>query len=149
MPAGLCHCPPALQLVSTCLHGCNSLSGGPGSYLLLVQLPGVWIRLCIEHMASKLMAKTKQLSALELPGGGGQPPWPIISPAPLGESLGGSEVPLLPLPFLTLWTLGVPEGGCWRRKAKCRFLLCGSPALAKILKGHCEQFSFKFFQENF
>uniref|UniRef100_A0A8C6CX69 NADPH oxidase 5 n=1 Tax=Moschus moschiferus TaxID=68415 RepID=A0A8C6CX69_MOSMO len=35
------------------------------------------------------------------------------------------------------------------KKGKVQVFFCGSPALAKILKGHCEQFSFKFFQENF
>lgn len=35
------------------------------------------------------------------------------------------------------------------KKGKVQVFFCGSLALAKILKGHCEQFSFKFFQENF
>ncbi|XP_011384123.1 NADPH oxidase 5 isoform X2 [Pteropus vampyrus] len=35
------------------------------------------------------------------------------------------------------------------KKGKVQVFFCGSPALAKVLKGHCEQFSFKFFQENF
>uniref|UniRef100_A0A452U599 NADPH oxidase 5 n=1 Tax=Ursus maritimus TaxID=29073 RepID=A0A452U599_URSMA len=35
------------------------------------------------------------------------------------------------------------------KKGKVQVFFCGSPALAKVLKGHCEQFGFKFFQENF
>uniref|UniRef100_A0A8D1TN80 NADPH oxidase 5 n=1 Tax=Sus scrofa TaxID=9823 RepID=A0A8D1TN80_PIG len=35
------------------------------------------------------------------------------------------------------------------KKGKVQVFFCGSPALAKVLKGHCEQFSFQFFQENF
>lgn len=35
------------------------------------------------------------------------------------------------------------------KKGKVQVFFCGSPALAKVLKGHCERFSFKFFQENF
>uniref|UniRef100_A0A8C4LBE7 NADPH oxidase 5 n=1 Tax=Equus asinus asinus TaxID=83772 RepID=A0A8C4LBE7_EQUAS len=35
------------------------------------------------------------------------------------------------------------------KKGKVQVFFCGSPALAKVLKGHCEQFSFRFFQENF
>ncbi|XP_049761768.1 NADPH oxidase 5 isoform X1 [Elephas maximus indicus] len=35
------------------------------------------------------------------------------------------------------------------KKGKVQVFFCGSPALAKVLKGHCEQFNFKFFQENF
>ncbi|EFB19538.1 hypothetical protein PANDA_009435, partial [Ailuropoda melanoleuca] len=35
------------------------------------------------------------------------------------------------------------------KKGKGQVFFCGSPALAKVLKGHCEQFGFKFFQENF
>ncbi|ELK05291.1 NADPH oxidase 5 [Pteropus alecto] len=35
------------------------------------------------------------------------------------------------------------------KKGKVQVFFCGSPALAKVVKGHCEQFSFKFFQENF
>ncbi|XP_004421805.1 PREDICTED: NADPH oxidase 5 [Ceratotherium simum simum] len=35
------------------------------------------------------------------------------------------------------------------RKGKVQVFFCGSPALAKVLKGHCDQFSFRFFQENF
>ncbi|XP_036130383.1 NADPH oxidase 5 [Molossus molossus] len=34
-------------------------------------------------------------------------------------------------------------------KGKVQIFFCGSPALAKVLKVHCEQFSFRFFQENF
>ncbi|KAM8781593.1 NADPH oxidase 5 [Rhynchonycteris naso] len=34
-------------------------------------------------------------------------------------------------------------------KGKVQVFFCGSPALAKVLKVHCEQFSFRFFQENF
>ncbi|XP_011795944.1 PREDICTED: NADPH oxidase 5 [Colobus angolensis palliatus] len=35
------------------------------------------------------------------------------------------------------------------KKGKVQVFFCGSPALAKVLKGHCEKFSFRFFQENF
>nr|XP_027781947.2 NADPH oxidase 5 isoform X1 [Marmota flaviventris] len=35
------------------------------------------------------------------------------------------------------------------KKGKVQVFFCGSPALAKVLKGHCEQFGFRFFQENF
>ncbi|XP_043844130.1 NADPH oxidase 5 [Dromiciops gliroides] len=34
-------------------------------------------------------------------------------------------------------------------KGKVQVFFCGSPALAKVLKSHCEQFSFRFFKENF
>ncbi|XP_015667366.1 NADPH oxidase 5 [Protobothrops mucrosquamatus] len=34
-------------------------------------------------------------------------------------------------------------------KGKAQVFFCGSPALAKVLKAHCEQFSFPFFRENF
>ncbi|KAM9586406.1 LOW QUALITY PROTEIN: NADPH oxidase 5 [Trichechus inunguis] len=37
----------------------------------------------------------------------------------------------------------------FEKKGKVQVFFCGSPALAKVLKGHCEQFNFKFFQENF
>uniref|UniRef100_A0A8C8WQ55 NADPH oxidase 5 n=1 Tax=Panthera leo TaxID=9689 RepID=A0A8C8WQ55_PANLE len=35
------------------------------------------------------------------------------------------------------------------KKGKVQVFFCGSPALAKVLKGHCEHFGFRFFQENF
>uniref|UniRef100_A0A8D2BAI1 NADPH oxidase 5 n=1 Tax=Sciurus vulgaris TaxID=55149 RepID=A0A8D2BAI1_SCIVU len=35
------------------------------------------------------------------------------------------------------------------KKGKVQVFFCGSPALAKVLKCHCEQFGFRFFQENF
>nr|XP_021523184.1 NADPH oxidase 5-like isoform X2 [Aotus nancymaae] len=35
------------------------------------------------------------------------------------------------------------------KKGKVQVFFCGSPALVKVLKGHCEKFGFKFFQENF
>ncbi|XP_039225533.1 NADPH oxidase 5 isoform X2 [Crotalus tigris] len=34
-------------------------------------------------------------------------------------------------------------------KGKVQVFFCGSPALAKVVKAHCEQFSFPFFRENF
>ncbi|KAE8618544.1 hypothetical protein XENTR_v10009416 [Xenopus tropicalis] len=34
-------------------------------------------------------------------------------------------------------------------KGKVQVFFCGSPALAKIIKAHCEKFNFKFFKENF
>ncbi|KAM5339339.1 NADPH oxidase 5-like [Glossophaga mutica] len=34
-------------------------------------------------------------------------------------------------------------------KGKVQVFFCGSPALAKVLRVHCEQFGFRFFQENF
>ncbi|KAM4039768.1 NADPH oxidase 5-like isoform 2-T4 [Anomaloglossus baeobatrachus] len=34
-------------------------------------------------------------------------------------------------------------------KGKVQVFFCGSPALAKVIKAHCEQFNFKFFKENF
>ncbi|XP_006035482.1 NADPH oxidase 5 [Alligator sinensis] len=34
-------------------------------------------------------------------------------------------------------------------KGKVQVFFCGSPALAKVIKAHCEQFSFRFFKENF
>uniref|UniRef100_A0A7M4FQR9 NADPH oxidase 5 n=1 Tax=Crocodylus porosus TaxID=8502 RepID=A0A7M4FQR9_CROPO len=34
-------------------------------------------------------------------------------------------------------------------KGKVQVFFCGSPALAKVVKAHCEQFSFRFFKENF
>uniref|UniRef100_A0A5F8GA23 NADPH oxidase 5 n=1 Tax=Monodelphis domestica TaxID=13616 RepID=A0A5F8GA23_MONDO len=35
------------------------------------------------------------------------------------------------------------------KKGKVQVFFCGSPALAKVLKSHCEQLNFKFFKENF
>ncbi|XP_077330291.1 NADPH oxidase 5 [Lithobates pipiens] len=35
------------------------------------------------------------------------------------------------------------------KKGKVQVFYCGSPALAKVIKAHCEQFNFKFFKENF
>ncbi|XP_078540195.1 NADPH oxidase 5 [Lissotriton helveticus] len=35
------------------------------------------------------------------------------------------------------------------KKGKVHVFFCGSPALAKVIKSHCEQFNFKFFKENF
>uniref|UniRef100_A0A8C8ST86 NADPH oxidase 5 n=1 Tax=Pelusios castaneus TaxID=367368 RepID=A0A8C8ST86_9SAUR len=34
-------------------------------------------------------------------------------------------------------------------KGKVQVFFCGSPALAKVVKAHCEQFNFRFFKENF
>ncbi|XP_053128599.1 NADPH oxidase 5 isoform X6 [Hemicordylus capensis] len=34
-------------------------------------------------------------------------------------------------------------------KGKVHIFFCGSPALAKIIKDHCEQFNFRFFKEHF
>ncbi|XP_074090597.1 NADPH oxidase 5 isoform X2 [Macrotis lagotis] len=34
-------------------------------------------------------------------------------------------------------------------KGKVQVFFCGSPALAKVLKSHCEKFNFSFFKENF
>ncbi|XP_053319757.1 NADPH oxidase 5 [Spea bombifrons] len=34
-------------------------------------------------------------------------------------------------------------------KGKVQVFFCGSPALAKVIKSHCERFNFKFFKENF
>ncbi|CAM9899261.1 unnamed protein product [Lampetra planeri] len=34
-------------------------------------------------------------------------------------------------------------------KGKVQVFFCGAPALAKVIKSHCEQFNFKFFKENF
>ncbi|XP_035865550.1 NADPH oxidase 5 [Phyllostomus discolor] len=34
-------------------------------------------------------------------------------------------------------------------KGKVQVFFCGSPALAKVLRAHCERFGFRFFQENF
>ncbi|XP_066859974.1 NADPH oxidase 5 [Anser cygnoides] len=35
------------------------------------------------------------------------------------------------------------------RKGKVQVFFCGSPALAKVVKAHCERFGFRFFKENF
>ncbi|XP_043932309.1 NADPH oxidase 5 [Protopterus annectens] len=35
------------------------------------------------------------------------------------------------------------------KKGKVHVFFCGSPALAKVIKTHCEQFGFKFYKENF
>uniref|UniRef100_A0A8B9IKK6 NADPH oxidase 5 n=1 Tax=Anser cygnoides TaxID=8845 RepID=A0A8B9IKK6_ANSCY len=35
------------------------------------------------------------------------------------------------------------------RKGKVQVFFCGSPALAKVVKAHCESFGFRFFKENF
>ncbi|XP_042333303.1 NADPH oxidase 5 isoform X2 [Sceloporus undulatus] len=35
------------------------------------------------------------------------------------------------------------------KKGKVHVFFCGSPALAKVIKAHCEQFGFRFFKENF
>ncbi|XP_061451720.1 NADPH oxidase 5 [Rhineura floridana] len=34
-------------------------------------------------------------------------------------------------------------------KGKVHVFFCGSPALAKVIKAHCEQFNFRFFKEHF
>uniref|UniRef100_A0A452H0Z3 Uncharacterized protein n=1 Tax=Gopherus agassizii TaxID=38772 RepID=A0A452H0Z3_9SAUR len=34
-------------------------------------------------------------------------------------------------------------------KGKVQVFFCGSPALAKVVKAHCEHFNFRFFKENF
>ncbi|KAM9311945.1 NADPH oxidase 5-like [Gastrophryne carolinensis] len=35
------------------------------------------------------------------------------------------------------------------KKGKVQVFFCGSPVLAKVIKAHCEQHSFKFYKENF
>uniref|UniRef100_A0A669PXQ0 NADPH oxidase 5 n=1 Tax=Phasianus colchicus TaxID=9054 RepID=A0A669PXQ0_PHACC len=35
------------------------------------------------------------------------------------------------------------------RKGKVHVFFCGSPALAKVVRAHCERFGFRFFKENF
>ncbi|KAM9181961.1 NADPH oxidase 5-like [Mergus octosetaceus] len=35
------------------------------------------------------------------------------------------------------------------RKGKVQVFFCGSPALAKVIRAHCERFGFRFFKENF
>ncbi|KAF7239581.1 NADPH oxidase 5 [Varanus komodoensis] len=35
------------------------------------------------------------------------------------------------------------------KKGKVHVFFCGSPALAKVIKAHCERFSFRFFREHF
>lgn len=57
---------------------------------------------------------------------------------------------LTPLPLLspTLCGLQVLQKVAAEKKGQVQ-VFCGSPALAKVLKGPCEQFGFKFFQENF
>uniref|UniRef100_A0ACB8E4W0 NADPH oxidase 5 n=1 Tax=Sphaerodactylus townsendi TaxID=933632 RepID=A0ACB8E4W0_9SAUR len=35
------------------------------------------------------------------------------------------------------------------RRGKVHVFFCGSPALAKVVRGHCEQFGFRFFKEHF
>ncbi|XP_014808202.1 PREDICTED: NADPH oxidase 5 [Calidris pugnax] len=35
------------------------------------------------------------------------------------------------------------------KKGKVQVFFCGSPALAKVIRGHCERFGFRFFKENF
>uniref|UniRef100_A0A4W4FFR8 NADPH oxidase, EF-hand calcium binding domain 5 n=1 Tax=Electrophorus electricus TaxID=8005 RepID=A0A4W4FFR8_ELEEL len=35
------------------------------------------------------------------------------------------------------------------KKGKVHVFYCGSPALAKVIKAHCEQFGFSFYKENF
>ncbi|NXE54404.1 NOX5 oxidase, partial [Casuarius casuarius] len=35
------------------------------------------------------------------------------------------------------------------KKGKAQVFFCGSPALAKVVKAHCERFGFRFFKENF
>ncbi|NXK23030.1 NOX5 oxidase, partial [Arenaria interpres] len=35
------------------------------------------------------------------------------------------------------------------KKGKVQVFFCGSPALAKVIRGHCEHFGFRFFKENF
>ncbi|NWW46161.1 NOX5 oxidase, partial [Pedionomus torquatus] len=35
------------------------------------------------------------------------------------------------------------------KKGKVQVFFCGSPALAKVIRGHCEHFGFRFFKEHF
>ncbi|KFP07259.1 NADPH oxidase 5, partial [Calypte anna] len=35
------------------------------------------------------------------------------------------------------------------KRGKVQVFFCGSPALAKVIRGHCEHFGFQFFKENF
>ncbi|KAM9275357.1 NADPH oxidase 5-like [Morus bassanus] len=35
------------------------------------------------------------------------------------------------------------------KRGKVQVFFCGSPALAKVIRAHCEHFGFRFFQENF
>lgn len=58
---------------------------------------------------------------------------------------------LTPLPLLSPPPRGLQvfQKVAAEKKGKVQVFFCGSPALAKVLKGHCEQFGFKFFQENF
>ncbi|NWX02600.1 NOX5 oxidase, partial [Caloenas nicobarica] len=35
------------------------------------------------------------------------------------------------------------------KKGKVQVFFCGSPALAKVIRAHCERFGFRFFKENF
>lgn len=57
--------------------------------------------------------------------------------------------PTPPPSLLTPCGLQVFQKVAAEKKGKVQVFFCGSPALAKVLKGHCEHFSFRFFQENF
>jgi len=35
------------------------------------------------------------------------------------------------------------------KRGKVQVFFCGSPALAKVIRAHCEHFGFRFFKENF
>ncbi|NWZ18962.1 NOX5 oxidase, partial [Asarcornis scutulata] len=44
---------------------------------------------------------------------------------------------------------GRPLRAGHQKKGKVQVFFCGSPALAKVIRAHCERFGFRFFKENF
>ncbi|XP_023601626.1 NADPH oxidase 5 [Myotis lucifugus] len=68
----------------------------------------------------------------------------------LGIPLGYGQMAWLPLPTHGIASFRrVFQKVAAEKKGKVQVFFCGSPALAKVLRVHCEQFGFRFFQENF
>lgn len=63
-------------------------------------------------------------------------------------SLGQDQLPPPP-PLLLLPVPQVFGKVAEEKKGKVQVFFCGSPALAKVIRTHCERFGFRFFKENF
>lgn len=63
---------------------------------------------------------------------------------PWGKTNCPPPPPLLLLPVPQVFGKVAEE-----KKGKVQVFFCGSPALAKVIRTHCERFGFRFFKENF
>lgn len=63
------------------------------------------------------------------------------------RSLGWDQLP--PPPLLLSPVPQVFGKVAEEKKGKVQVFFCGSPALAKVVRAHCERFGFRFFKENF